>query len=198
MKNESKGIQTKQRILECAAQLFLKNGYTSTGIQDIIDSTDLPKGSFYYHYKSKKELALCVCDFFEKRLGDMFQTASQGKKSWPEFVDALCNQIELQYKTQEFFGCPLAVLGMETSLTEPEIAERCTLSLRRLCGVFENILKKSGISDSTARQLSFRCMACYEGFLTYYRVSWDQNALSEMRSALVDYFRNSLKDGAKS
>jgi AcrR family transcriptional regulator len=197
MEKESKGNQTKLKILECAAELFLKNGYTSTGIQDILVSTNLPKGSFYYHYKSKKELALCVCDFFEKRLSDMFQMAWGGNKSWPEFVGALCDQIEQQDKKREFFGCPLAVLGMETSLTEPEIAERCTLSLRRLCCVFDNILKKSGISDSKARELSFRCMACYEGFLTYYRVSWDQNALTEMRLALVDYYENSLNDGAK-
>ena len=108
MEKESKGNQTKQKILECAAELFLKNGYTSTGIQDILIHTNLPKGSFYYHYKSKKELALCVCDFFEKELGNMFQKASEGNKSWPEFVGALCNQIEQQDKTRSEFiiECP--------------------------------------------------------------------------------------------
>lgn len=40
-----KGEESRQRLIECAAELFWKNGYSATGISEILKQTDLPKGS---------------------------------------------------------------------------------------------------------------------------------------------------------
>ena len=37
---------------------FWKNGYAATGISEILDQAGLPKGSFYFYFKSKDELAV--------------------------------------------------------------------------------------------------------------------------------------------
>ena len=42
-----KGEESRQRLIECAAELFWKNGYSATGISEILKQTGLPKGSFY-------------------------------------------------------------------------------------------------------------------------------------------------------
>ena len=42
-----KGEESRQRLIECAAELFWKNGYSVTGISEILKQTGLPKGSFY-------------------------------------------------------------------------------------------------------------------------------------------------------
>ena len=39
-------------------------GYNDTGIQEIIDKADLPKGSFYNFFKSKEDFGLLVIDYF--------------------------------------------------------------------------------------------------------------------------------------
>jgi TetR/AcrR family transcriptional repressor of nem operon len=53
-----KGI--RERIVDAASRRFHEFGYNATGIQDIVDSAGIPKGSFYAHFKSKEALGLEV------------------------------------------------------------------------------------------------------------------------------------------
>lgn len=53
--------ETKKLIIEKATELFLKNGYENTTIQDIIDNLGgLTKGAVYHHFSSKNEILLAV------------------------------------------------------------------------------------------------------------------------------------------
>lgn len=53
-----KGI--REKIVDAASRHFHEFGYNATGIQDIVDSAGIPKGSFYAHFKSKETLGLEV------------------------------------------------------------------------------------------------------------------------------------------
>jgi AcrR family transcriptional regulator len=57
-------MQPRERILETAFTLFHKQGYNSTGINQIIADSNVAKASFYQHFKSKEDL--CV-EFLIKR-----------------------------------------------------------------------------------------------------------------------------------
>lgn len=49
--------ETVARILDAALELFAKQGYEHTSIQDIVDHLDgLTKGAIYHHFKSKEEI----------------------------------------------------------------------------------------------------------------------------------------------
>ena len=37
-----KGEESRQLLIECAAELLWKNGYSATGISEILKPTDLP------------------------------------------------------------------------------------------------------------------------------------------------------------
>ena len=39
----TKGEESRQRLIKCAAELFWKNGYSATGISQILSQTGLPK-----------------------------------------------------------------------------------------------------------------------------------------------------------
>ena len=49
-------IESKQRILNVASRLFKKNGYSATGIDQIMNEAGLTAGAFYAHFKSKQDL----------------------------------------------------------------------------------------------------------------------------------------------
>ena len=49
-------IPTKQRILECAADLFAKTGYTETSIRDLAAAAGLNAASIYNHFPSKNAI----------------------------------------------------------------------------------------------------------------------------------------------
>lgn len=48
--------QKKRKILEKAFELFRKNGYKDTKVEDITRKLGISKGSFYTYFKTKEEL----------------------------------------------------------------------------------------------------------------------------------------------
>lgn len=46
----------KQKLMEIGIQLFDKNGFKSTSVQDIVRFSGVTKGTFYYYFSSKEEL----------------------------------------------------------------------------------------------------------------------------------------------
>lgn len=46
----------RQEILAAAEKLLAKNGYENTSIEAIIKDAGIAKGTFYYYFKSKKEI----------------------------------------------------------------------------------------------------------------------------------------------
>ena len=51
-----KGAKTKQRIVDCALQLFSVKGFVGTSIHDVMQAAELTKGGIYAHFRSKEEL----------------------------------------------------------------------------------------------------------------------------------------------
>lgn len=68
-----KGDIRKQEILDTAEVLFCRNGYEQTGIQEILDSLKISKGSFYHHYVSKEALLEGIC---RRRAEQIYAAAS--------------------------------------------------------------------------------------------------------------------------
>ncbi len=52
------GMQTKQKIFEAAMSMFQNKGYDNVSIDDIVNSCNVSKGSFYHHFKSKKDVII--------------------------------------------------------------------------------------------------------------------------------------------
>ena len=116
-----KGEESRQRLIECAAKLFWKNGYSATGISEILRQTDLPKGSFYFYFKSKDDLATAVTEYYQKILLEQFQNSSQ-KNNWKSFIEEIFDFLSERTNGHTFAGCPYAVMGMETALSKPALA----------------------------------------------------------------------------
>jgi AcrR family transcriptional regulator len=51
---------TRARILDCAAAAFARDGYDGTSLNEVIRESGLTKGAFYFHFRSKEELALAT------------------------------------------------------------------------------------------------------------------------------------------
>lgn len=53
-------IGSRVKILETAKELFYRNGYLASSVDDIIAQARVSKSNFYYHFKSKEDLGLEV------------------------------------------------------------------------------------------------------------------------------------------
>jgi len=68
----SKASRTRERILDEAQKLILRNGFSGTAIDTIIENAHITKGGFFYHFDSKLDLAHALMDRYRKNDASLF------------------------------------------------------------------------------------------------------------------------------
>ncbi|MEF9942371.1 MAG: TetR/AcrR family transcriptional regulator [Lachnospiraceae bacterium] len=62
----SKKRTTKDKIIDAAWELFLKQGYDDTTVDQIIITSKTSRGAFYHHFRGKEDLLFCLAYFFDQ------------------------------------------------------------------------------------------------------------------------------------
>ena len=109
MQQELKSEMTKQHIVHEAFQLFYKNGFKSTSINDVMKATKMTKGAFYHHYKNKQQLGLEVIQLkIQKRVFDGMITPLQETGNAIEILEhTFLNRIKSFPLYDKQNGCPM-------------------------------------------------------------------------------------------
>ena len=110
------GMGSRAKILQEARDLFYKNGYLATSVDDIIAAADVSKSNFYYHFKSKEDLGIAVldsrCKEFETLLaGSLCNSLMPPRLRLKTFVEMLSGASESHGPG----GCPFGNLVAEMS-----------------------------------------------------------------------------------
>jgi AcrR family transcriptional regulator len=77
-RREEKREATRQDILAAASELFKAKGYETTSVDDIVDSANVAKGTFYYHFEKKDDLLMAIQ---ELKLQESSNNARQSLKA---------------------------------------------------------------------------------------------------------------------
>jgi TetR/AcrR family transcriptional regulator, lmrAB and yxaGH operons repressor len=67
---------TRARILDAALRLFRKRGYHGTGLNDILELAQAPKGSLYHHFPDgKEEIGVAVVAEITRSILNLFSSS---------------------------------------------------------------------------------------------------------------------------
>ncbi len=170
--------QARDHIIETAAKLFHRQGYHATGIQRILQEARVPKGSFYFYFKSKQELALAVIDYFDQRWGS-FAAGILDEAGRPP-LERLARFFAWfrQYFTQNGFagGCPVGNLAQEMGDLNPVLAAKVNASITAMAGRVEKVLAQARQAGQLAPGVDTRELA-------YFIISSWQGALIRMKAS---------------
>jgi len=75
--------ESKTKILDAALHVIRAKGYEATRIEDVCEAAGLTKGSFFYHFKSKEDLALAAVDYWGEMTGAFFASAPYHESADP-------------------------------------------------------------------------------------------------------------------
>jgi TetR/AcrR family transcriptional regulator, transcriptional repressor for nem operon len=71
---------TKAALIQAGMEFILEKGFNNTGIDMILKSVGVPKGSFYYYFSSKDDFGLSIlntaAESYQKRLDGYFKDSS--------------------------------------------------------------------------------------------------------------------------
>lgn len=116
-----KGEGNRQRIIDAADNLFYRRGYNQTSFQDISEATGIPRGNFYYYFKTKDEILDAVVDSRIADISTMLKNIETQTDDARERLVLFTNM--LQFKRDDLIesGCPAGTLSSELSKDSPAL-----------------------------------------------------------------------------
>jgi TetR/AcrR family transcriptional repressor of nem operon len=106
---------TRDHLLQVGLRRIRSMGYAATGVKEILDDADVPKGSFYHHFASKEAFAKEVLELYVRGENERAQNILRDGKAAPlkrlrRYFDEL---ITIYGPTANISGCLIGNLSLE-------------------------------------------------------------------------------------
>src|ERR1700744_5215681 len=113
--NVTDPLSTRDPLLQIGLRRIRAMGYAATGVKEILDDADIPKGSFYHHFASKEAFAKEVLELYVR--GENERAAkilSEGKAAPLRRLRRYFEEIITIYgPTATISGCLMGNLSLE-------------------------------------------------------------------------------------
>lgn len=157
----TKGEGNRQRIIEAADSLFYRRGYNQTSFQDISDATGIPRGNFYYYFKTKDDILNAVVDTRIADLTLMVNSCESATSDARERLLMFSNMLEHQQDDVIQSGCPIGSLTTELAKDEPALHEKSRQPFELLRNWIKSQFESLGLSN--AEDLAMDLLAKLQG-----------------------------------
>ena len=137
---------TRERLIATAAELFRRQGYAQTGVNQIIQEANATSGSFYHFFPAKEDLLLAVVDHVAEVFEtEIFPPASERTDDPIEEISAILDLYRQNLNDRGLtFGSPMASLSAEVSENHPQVRECLEKVFASWSGRIEELLRRSG------------------------------------------------------
>ncbi len=119
----TKGEGNRQRIIDAADNLFYRRGYNQTSFQDISDATGIPRGNFYYYFKTKDEILNAVVNSRITGLSVILNQCEAATDDARERLLLFSNMLEYRRDDVIESGCPIGSLSTELAKDDSDLRE---------------------------------------------------------------------------
>ncbi|WP_336687824.1 TetR/AcrR family transcriptional regulator [Chryseobacterium bernardetii] len=183
---------TRLNILQKAYELIYTKGYQATSIDEIIATTKVTKGAFYYHFKNKDEMGIAVVnEVLSATTGYHFQLSAIIDRDPVETIYQMMHELLIENKFMKVeYGCPVSNLVQEMTPWHDNFREALKKEAaeweKRLVTILENGKKNGFIrQDVNSVQATFFILSGYWGIRNFGKLQNDRSVYM--------YYLNELK-----
>jgi TetR/AcrR family transcriptional repressor of nem operon len=167
---------TRDKIIEVGAEIINRKGFNHTGIQEILNAANVPKGSFYNYFTSKDEFGLQIIDYFLDHFKKMAKETLEDTRISPlsriyAFLTAFMEYFESQNYTG---GCPIGNLAQEMGDLSPVFREKLSGAIDMMIEAYKRVLAAAQNDRKISKNLDIQDTA---GFIV---ASW-HGAIIQMK-----------------
>jgi len=166
----ARGVATRSRIVESAAERVLAGGVGGTSLDDIRAGSETSKSQLFHYFPGgKSELVGAIASFQADRVLAAQEPYLSRLATWDDW-QGWRNAVIRHYGSQPHWGCPIGALANELIGTDPERAAEVTAHMERWRGLLEAgvvRLRDAGEipPDADPRALSLAVFAALQGGL---------------------------------
>ncbi len=188
---------TKSEILKAGMSIISRQGFNSTGIEAILKKANVPKGSFYHYFSSKKDFGLKVLDRFAVGIDRIFTSFLEDQSLSP--ITRLRNCIEsLAARFEDnncSIGCLVANMGQELADQDEEFRQNLARIFKTWATHFEKCLQEAQDQGEIPADISPELTAQFflSGFEGALLVSKVLKSSSPLRNFITIFFEQVLQ-----
>jgi AcrR family transcriptional regulator len=194
-----KGDETRLMILQRAAEVFNRKGYSGASMADIMQATGLEKGGIYRHFDTKDDLALEAFDYAVGLVEIEFQNALRDKRDAIDRLRAIVGVYRAMPDGMPVAGgCPVLNTAVEADDTHPLLRDHARRAMDKwreyiLRTVTKGIERGQIRPEIVPDDLATFLIATLEGAIMLSKLYDDS---SHMNRA-VDYFQSYLETNVR-
>ncbi|MFS3135610.1 TetR/AcrR family transcriptional regulator [Gluconacetobacter sacchari] len=161
------------RAIAAAERLFRIQGYTATGLTQILEESGAPKGSFYFHFpRGKAQLAEEAIDhYIAGRIAVLRNISTDTTGDAVSFVRRLFSAFAAEMVAADFqYGCLMQNLANELPSIDAELTKRVARGFVDSTEVIAEHFKECGFAPARASSSAAALVAALEGARTIARL----------------------------
>jgi len=191
-----KSQETRLNILQKAFDLIYKNGYQTTSVDEIIATTQVTKGAFYYHFKTKDEMGLAIIkELMIPNFKNNFIKPFENDGNPLDTIYSLLHYLLIENEDLKVeYGCPASNFTQEMAPWNVEFTKALnTLSLdweKAMIDAIENG-KENGIikTEVSAKEVAVFVMSGYWGVRNLGKLETSKSVYLIYLKGLKSYFK---------
>ncbi len=194
-----KGSKTRYNILEKGFDLIYKNGYQATSIDEILATTKVTKGAFYYHFKTKDDMGVAIIkEIVKPIIQENFIAPLQNTSKPIEEIYQMIKSLLLEVPFLKLeYGCPVSNLTQEMTPWNIEFTNVLNKLILEWQIAIENCIKKEVnnrnlLNDETPKQVAFFIISSYWGIRNFGKITKSKDCylvyLKELKVYLSKFF----------
>ncbi len=171
---------TKDRIIETSAELFRRQGYSATGVKQIVTAAKAPFGSLYHFFPGgKEELGAAAVRtsgaIYARLIPAVFDPAPDPATGVRDFFNAAAEHL----RASDFEdACPIATVALEVSSRSEMMRNACAEVFESWISLGSRRFVDAGLEPERAREVTIAMLAALEGAFVLARALRDTEPLS--------------------
>jgi TetR/AcrR family transcriptional repressor of nem operon len=166
------GRNTREHLLQVGLRRIRTMGYAATGVKEILDEADVPKGSFYHYFPSKEAFVREVLELYARGENERAEKILRNGKGPPlkrlrRYFEEL---IAVYGPTAKISGCMVGNLSLEMADHSDSIQSLLHQVFSRwqagIAGILQEAMDRGDLAKSNKPQeLASFLLNNYEGAL---------------------------------
>jgi TetR/AcrR family transcriptional repressor of lmrAB and yxaGH operons len=172
---------SRDRLLDSAVDLLQRRGYHATGLNELLERSEAPRGSLYHYFPGGKEQigAEAIA-----RAGEQVAAAVahllRAKTSVADAVEALAGLLAAGLEASDFErGCPVATTALEVTPGSEPIRAAVQASFESWLAPLRERLQAAGFDRLEAARRADLAIATLEGALVLARARRNADVLRD-------------------
>jgi AcrR family transcriptional regulator len=193
-RRERKAAQTRLKLFRCAVQLFAERGFFNITVEDITETADVGKGTFFNYFESKDHVLGVLAEIQLGKVRAALEAAESGKRSIRSVLRSLYAHV-----CEEPGRSPELARALLTAFLSSTIRESLIRNMskgRRMAARIAELGQQRGEIDSRLKpeQIALHLQQSFLGTMLLWSLSGEKTLLSTAQASFQHFWKAVAKN----